>query len=71
MLRYHYIKTDMNNQDNKPPPEVRNHTVLVRKESNLVKAHDKDYNISTRNLFKDLKEDMNKCLNENHRNTVE
>jgi hypothetical protein len=39
-------------------------TVLGLEKINVVEAKDKDFKTATVNMFKDLKEDMNKCLNE-------
>lgn len=52
-----------------PPPEARNSVVLGTKEINLAKPQDRDFRIVIMNMLKDLKEDMNNCLNEDHENT--
>lgn len=55
----------MNNQDSVTPPEASNPIAISLKESNLAKAQDNDFEIAI--MFKDLKENMNKCLTENTR----
>lgn len=46
-----------------PPPEAKNPTMLSPEKSNLSKAQNKNFKIEIMNLFKDLKEDINKCIN--------
>lgn len=47
-----------------PLPEARDPIVLGHKKSNVVKLQGKD--LKTAIAFQDYKEDMNKCLNEDH-----
>lgn len=47
-----------------PLPEVRNPIVLGHKKSNVVKVQGEDFKIAI--ASQDYKEDMNKCLNEDH-----
>lgn len=57
----------MNKQVNMPPPEASNPTAIDTKQSNLAPAQDKDFRIVIMNMFKTLKEDVNK----NHENRAE
>lgn len=51
-----------------PSPEASNFMVIGPKQCNLGEAQDKDFRIANMNMFKDLKEDRNKCLNEDSEN---
>lgn len=51
------------------PPEVRNPITISPEKTNLVEAHDRNFKIAIIHLFKDLKEDMDKYLNEDHENS--
>lgn len=63
MPRYQYKNTDI--KINMPPPEANNPTVLSPEKSNLAKAQNKNFKTEIMKLFKDLKEDINKCINKN------
>lgn len=52
-----------------PLQEVRKPITIGPDLSNLVKVQNKNFQIGIVNMFKDFKEDMNKCFNDNHENT--
>lgn len=58
----------MKDQDNKHPPEATNPIVLGSKESKLAEVQDKDFKIAIMSMFKDLKDTVNKCPNEDWEN---
>jgi hypothetical protein len=68
MLKSQHKNTNMNSQYNMPSPEASNFMVIGPKQCNLGEAQDKDFRIANMNMFKDLKEDRNKCLNEDSEN---
>lgn len=49
--------------------ETNNPITVGPKKCYKAKAQDKDLKVAIVNIFKDLKEDMNKFLNEDHENT--
>jgi hypothetical protein len=51
--------------------EISTSTIMFPGESNLADAQDSAFKIATINMFKDFKEDINKCLNGKCKNTVE
>lgn len=57
-------------QDNTPPPEARTPIATCPGKGNGAEAQDKDFNIVIMNTFKDLKGDLNKCLNEDRESTI-
>lgn len=59
----------MKNQDNKYPPEATNPIVLGSKESILAEVQDKDFKIAVMSMFRDLKDNVNKWLNEDWETT--
>lgn len=71
MPRHQGKNTAINSEDNMPPPEPSNATIVGLEKCNLVEAQDKDFKISIMNMFKDHEEDVDKWLNEDHENTVE
>ena len=52
-----------------PLLETNNPITVGPKKCYKAKAQDKDFKVAIVNIFKDLKEDMNKFLNEDHENT--
>lgn len=52
-----------------PLLEINNPIKVGPKKCYKTKAQDKHFKRANMNIFKDLKEDMNKFLNEDHRNT--
>lgn len=47
------------------PPEASNSTTVDPEKCNIVGAQDKDFKIANiKNMFKDHKKEINKCLNE-------
>lgn len=53
----------MNNQDSVPSSEANNLTAIIPMTSNLTEvaeAQDQDFKLSIINMFKDLKEEVNK-----------
>lgn len=52
-----------------PLLETNNPITVGSKKFYKAKAQDKDFKVAIVNIFKDLKEDMNKFLNEDHKNT--
>lgn len=62
------MNKNMNDQDNKPSPEASNPTAEDPEKSNIAEAQDRDFKIAIRNMFNDLKKDLNKSLNEVHEN---
>lgn len=45
-------------------------TTIVSEASELANTQDKDFNIAIINKFKVVKDNMNKCTNEDHKNRV-
>lgn len=45
-------------------------TTIVSEVSELANTQDKDFNIAIINKFKVVKDNMNKCTNEDHKNRV-
>lgn len=70
MPRSQLKSMSINNQHNIPPLEANNPIVLGPEKGNLSKAQDKYFQTAIVNILKDLREDMNKYLNEYHENTV-
>jgi hypothetical protein len=60
--RHQGKNTAINSEDNMPPPEPSNATIVGLEKCNLVEAQDKDFKISIMIMFKDLNDDMNKAL---------
>lgn len=54
----------MHSQHNRAPLEASNSSTIGSEKSNLVEATDKNLKREIVNMFKDLKEDMTKFLNE-------
>lgn len=54
----------MNSPDNTPPPEASDPTTVNPEKCNLAEAQDKGFKVAILNMCKKLKEDVNKCLNE-------
>jgi hypothetical protein len=46
------------------PPEPSNPTTAGPEKCNIAEAEDKDFPRAVMNMFKDLREDMNKSINE-------
>lgn len=68
MLRFQHKITIMNNHDDMPLPEARNHILTGSHKLNLAKKQYKGSITVIINYFKDINEDMNKCLNEDYKN---
>lgn len=68
MLRFQHKTTIMNNHEDMPLPEARNHIIIGSHKFNLAKKKYKGSQIAIINNFKDINEDMNKCLNEDYKN---
>lgn len=51
-----------------PPPEASNSTAVFPEKRNLDETQNMDFKIAIMTMFKDLKDHMNKYLNEDHRN---
>ena len=66
MPRHHYKSKINNSHDNMSPPEP---SIAGPEYSNIPEAQDKDFKIGTMNMFKDLKEDMDKSPQEGCENT--
>lgn len=62
-LRHQHKNTSKNSQENISPPEPNNPTTVGPEKCNIAKAQDKDFKILV------IKEDMNKCHNEDYKNT--
>lgn len=52
-----------------PLLETNNPITVSPKKCYKAKAQDKDFKVAIVNIFKDLKEDINKFLNEDHEST--
>lgn len=50
------------------PSESGNSIAIGSEKSNLVEIEDKAFKLAIVNMFKDLKGEINKCLNEDHEN---
>lgn len=59
----------MNSQDNMPSPELNNSITVGLEKCSIVQTQDKDFRKVVINMFKDIKEAMNKSLNEEQENT--
>lgn len=55
---------NLNSQDNVLPPELSNPTTVCFEKCNIAEAQDKGVKTVINNMFKDIKADMNKSLNE-------
>lgn len=66
MLKSQHKNT--NSQYNMPHPEARNPVIIRAEKCNPADAQDKDFKTAIMNMFKDLKENINKCLNEDSEN---
>lgn len=69
ILRFHYKSTDMDSQDNMPPPEASNPLAIGCEKCNLDEAPDKNVKIAITSMFMDFKEDVNKSFKEVCENT--
>lgn len=56
----------MNVQDNMYTIDASTPIVIFIEKNNIAEPQDKDFQIVTMNMSKDLKEDVNKCLNKGH-----
>lgn len=70
MARQHR-NANNNIQGNIFPPESINPTALGPERCNTAEAQDKDCKIAATNMFKDLKEDVNKSVDEIYENIME
>lgn len=59
MPRPQHKNKKLNSQDNMPSTDVNNPVVICNK-INLAKSQDQDFKIGIMNMFKNLKEDINK-----------
>ena len=50
----------MNNQDSTPPPEPSNRITEEPEKDNIAEAQDKDIKMAVMNMFRDLREVVNK-----------
>jgi hypothetical protein len=50
------------------PSEARSPIVMCPGENSLAEVHNRNFKIAIIHLFKDLGEDMNKCLLKDHEN---
>lgn len=55
--------SNMNSQANTAPPETGNSTAIGLKKSSSLRAYKKIFKMIVMNTLKNLKDDMNKCLN--------
>ena len=62
MPRHQHRATTINSRDKVLPPEPSNPTTAGPGKCNI--AEDKDFTRAVINMYKDLKEDMNKSINE-------
>lgn len=60
--------TKVDIQDSGPPPEVSNPTTVFPEKRNLEETQNMDFKIAMMTMFKDLKDHMNKYLNEDDGN---
>ena len=58
--------TKLNNQDSNSDPDISIFIKVFPEKSNFADAQNNDFKIVIVNMFKQLKENMNKCLNEDH-----
>jgi hypothetical protein len=54
----------MNNQDSTPPPEPSNRITEEPEKDNIAEAQDKDFKMAVMNMFRDLREVVNKFFKE-------
>lgn len=59
----------INSQDSMSPSECSDHTIVGPEKCNTAEAQDKVFKIVTVSMLEDLKDDMNKSLNEVCENT--
>lgn len=59
-------KKDSNSQNNISPIEPRNPTIIGPEKYNIAETYEKGFKISIMNMFKDLKEPMNKSISKIH-----
>jgi hypothetical protein len=69
MPRSQHKTTNRTSQDNILPLESSNSITVGPEKFNIAKAHDKDFKAGIMSMFKDLKGDLNKSLNELCENT--
>lgn len=55
--------SNMNSQANTAPPETSNSTAIGLEKSSSAKVYKKNFKMTVMNTLKNLKDDMNKCLN--------
>lgn len=60
--------TKVDIQDSGLPPEASNPTAVFPEKRNLDETQNMDFKLAIMTMFKDLKDDMNKYLNEDHGN---
>lgn len=61
--------TNVNRQNNMPPPGANNATIMFSTKSSLAEAQDKDLERAIMNMFKCLEKAMNTCLSEDWKTT--
>lgn len=64
MPRSQYKNTNLNSQDNSPPPEASNLITVGTEKCSVADAQDKALKIAIVDRLKDLKKGVNKSLNE-------
>lgn len=69
ILRHQNKNKIINTQENMSVPETTNSTTIGPGKSCIVKPQDKEFKRDLMNIFKDLKEYMNKYLNSACKNT--